>query len=625
VFVIVLAVPLLVAALVYGGREAMRRREAVDLRRLAPLTGGAAIAVAIGALMVAGAGESAGLTAWFVIAVVVLAAATVVFARRGRVAADGRWTAPAADRAGSVLTADDRAGVASPAAVAKALGWVEARELSRSPWFGIGIGFCVLLLALFGFVFAGEDTGTWDGQLLLSAWLAYPLVGMVVVAVHRAVTRAARDRADELFEACPTVPATRTAGFLLSAPLPMAVLGGFLVALGFALDASGAHLYGPIGADSIADVAAAVVLGAGGAALGVALGCWVRFGLAPVVAVVAIGFAGIRLNTIGGNGWNPFVPLSTAPAVDGTPPMFTDRPVWWHLGWIVGLTAVVGVVALARHRRDRPVAIAGAVAVAVVLAAGVGATRPMSPAAAARIAAAVAQPEADQECAVTGPVEFCVFAIYRGALAELTDRVAPIAAVLPADAGRVTLRQVYDGNLGELPPEVRRLLTEADLERPDGEVPLGFEGELVEEAGSALAFRVVGLPVEPGDDLLPTVVAGQARGVVALWLATRGLDPDDAATASTAADPVSADAFARGSVQDVEDPCNAPAVVWSGQDLAAARAVLALPDDDVTRILGDGWEHWTDPRVGTDELLAALGLDPVGPFDEVVARPGNSC
>jgi hypothetical protein len=326
---------------------------------------------------------------------------------------------------------------------------------------------------------------------------------------------------------------------------------------------------------------------------------------------------------IGGSGWNRFVPLSTAPAVDGTPPMFTDRPVWWHLGWIVGLTAAVGLVALARHRRDRPVAIAGAVAVAVVLAAGMGATRPMSPAAAARIAAAVAMPEADQECTTSGPVEICVFSIYRGALRELTDRVAPIAAVLPADAGRFTLRQVYDGNLDELPPEVRRLLTEADLERPDGEVPLGFEGELDEDAGSDLALRVVGLPVEPDDDLLPTVVAGQARGVVALWLATRGLDPDDAAAASTAADPGSADAFARGSVE--EDSCNAPAVVWSGQDLAAARAVLALPDEDVARVVGDGWGRWIDPRVGTDELLAALGLDPAGPFDEVVARPGNSC
>ncbi|MFN0284013.1 MAG: hypothetical protein ACKVZ6_18850 [Kineosporiaceae bacterium] len=115
---------------------------------------------------------------------------------------------------------------------------------------------------------------------------------MVVLAVHRAVTRAARDRADELFDSCPTVPATRTAGFLCSAPLPMAILGGFLVVLAFAVVANGADLYGPIGADSVADVAAALVLGAGGVAPGVALGRWVRFGLAPVVAVVAVGSPG---------------------------------------------------------------------------------------------------------------------------------------------------------------------------------------------------------------------------------------------------------------------------------------------------------------------------------------------
>ena len=583
--VIVLVVPLLVAALAYGGREAMRRRDSVDLRRIAPLTGGATLS------------------------------------RRGPVPADDRWMGSAAQAA--TVTADDRGAGASAAAVARALGRVEARELSRSPWFGVGVGFCVLLLALFGFVWVGEDVGTWDGQLQLSSWLALPMVGMVVLAVHRAATRAARDDADELFDTCPTVPATRTAGLLLSAPLPMAILGGFLVVFGFAVDANGAHLYGPIGFDSVADVAAAVVLGAGGVALGVALGRWVRFGLAPVVALVAIGIAGIQLNTIGGSGWNRFVPLSTAPAVDGTPPMFTDRPVWWHLGWIVGLITVVGVVALSRHRRDRPVVITGAVAIAVALTAGIGATRPLPTAAASRIAAAVARPQADQQCTATGPVEICVFPIYREALPELIDRVAPIAAVLPAAAGRVTLRQVYDGNLDELAPEVRLMLTEADLERPDGEVPLGFEGDLVELAGSDLALKVVGLPVEPDAALLPTVVAGQARGVVALWLATRGLDPDDASVASSAADPGSADAFARGSVE--EDPCNTPAVVWSAQDLAAARAVLALPDEDVARIVGDGWGRWIDPRVGTDELLAALGLDPVEPFDEVVARPGNSC
>lgn len=612
--VIVLVVPLLVAAVVTGGREAMRRREAVDLHRLAALTGGVAVAAALGALTVGGAGAG-GPASLFVAAAVVLAAGTFVLARRGPAAADGRWTAQATQAA--CPTVDGRgSGVASAAAVARALGRVEARELSRSPWFGVGVGFCVLLAALFGFVFAAEDTGTWDGELQLSSWLALPLVGMVVLGVHRAVTRAARDRADELFETCPASPGTRTAGFLLSAPLPMAILGGFLVVLGFALEASGADLYGPVGADSVADVAAAVVLGAGGVALGVALGRWVRFGLAPVVTVVAIGIAGIQLNTIGGRGWNRFVPLSTAPAVDGTPPMFTDRPVGWHLGWIVGLTAAVSVAAVARDRRDRSVVIAATVAAAVVLAAGIGATRPMASAAAERIAAAVARPHADQACEVTGPVEICVFPIYRGALAELTDRVAPIAAVLPDDAGRVTLRQVYDGTLGELPPEVRRLLTETDLERPDREVQLGFEGELVELAGSDLAYRVLGLPVEPGDDLLPIVVAGEARGVVALWLATRGFDAE--AAADTIAD---AERWSNAQLEE----CEEPALVWSRQDLVAARAVLALREDDVTRIVGDGWERWTDPRVGTDELLAALGLDAVGPFDEVVAQPGSSC
>ncbi|MGK2949044.1 MAG: hypothetical protein ACSLFP_10745 [Acidimicrobiales bacterium] len=610
---ILLAVPLLVGGLIYGGREAMRRRQSLDLRRIAVFSGGVAAAAALGALTVGGS-MGGGLTWAFVAAAALLAAGTLVLARREPAAADGRWTATATEA--PAPTDDHRGGGASAPAVARALGRVEARELSRSPWFGVGIGFCALLLMLFGFVFAGEDAGTWDVQLQLSSWLALPLVGMVVLASHRAVTRAARDGADELFDTCPAAPATRTAGFLLAAPLPMAVITVFLVVLGIAVVASGADLYGPIGADSVADVAAAVLLGAGGVFLGAALGRWVRFGLAPVVAVVAVGIAGVRLNTIGNPGWTLFSPLSPAPAVHGTPPMFTDRPVWWHLVWIVGLSAIVGAAALARDRRDRPVVAIAAVAVTGVLVAGIGATRPMSPAAAARIAATIAAPQADQECTATGTVEICVFPIYRDVLGALSDRVAPIGAVLPGEAAGITLRQVYAGKLGALPPEVRRLLNANDLDRPAGEVPLEFDGQIVELAGLDLAHRVLGLPVEPDEDLLPTVVAGEARGVVVLWLATLGLDLD--ATAEAIAD---AERWTNAGVDD----CEEPALAWSRQDVAAARAVVALPDDDVSRIVRQGWERWTDPRVGTDELLAALGLDPVGPFDEVVAQPGSSC
>jgi hypothetical protein len=66
-------------------------------------------------------------------------------------------------------------------------------------------------------------------------------------------------------------------------------------------------------------------------------------------------------------------------------------------------------------------------------------------------------------------------------------------------------------------------------------------------------------------------------------------------------------------------------VVWSPQDRSAARTVLALPETQVARVVTDGWSRWSDPRTGTDELLAALGLPAVGPFDAVVAEAGEPC
>jgi hypothetical protein len=112
---------------------------------------------------------------------------------------------------------------------------------------------------------------------------------------------------------------------------------------------------------------------------------------------------------------------------------------------------------------------------------------------------------------------------------------------------------------------------------------------------------------------------------VALWLATRGADAA-ALAASASFDPWSADLIDRRPPGWHESHgCPLPPVVWSAQDRAAARTVLALPAVQVGRVVTDGWSRWSDPRTGTDELLAALGLPPVGPFDEVVARPGQPC
>jgi hypothetical protein len=254
----------------------------------------------------------------------------------------------------------------------------------------------------------------------------------------------------------------------------------------------------------------------------------------------------------------------------------------------------------------------------------------MPSASAARIADRVASPERHQICAATdGPVEVCVYRFHHELLRQVTDEVGPIAAAFPAGMARLTLRQVFDGDLGDLAPEVRRRLTVADLERPAGEVALGFGADgpdvlVTDSPAFDLALVGLGLPQEPDEELLPAVIAGQARGVVALWLVTRGADANAVRLATTSDNPGSADAFERGSLQS-SDPCSAPPVVWSAQDLAAARAVVALPATQVAAVVADGWARWSDPRTGTDEFLSALGLPAVGPFDEVVARPGESC
>ena len=103
-----------------------------------------------------------------------------------------------------------------------------------------------------------------------------------------------------------------------------------------------------------------------------------------------------------------------------------------------------------------------------------------------------------------------------------------------------------------------------------------------------------------------------------------GADGNAVRLATTSDNPDSADAFERGSLQS-SDPCSAPPVAWSAQDLTAARAVVALPATQVAGVVTAGWARWSDPRTGTDELLAALGLPGVGPFDQVVARPGEPC
>ena len=209
---------------------------------------------------------------------------------------------------------------------------------------------------------------------------------------------------------------------------------------------------------------------------------------------------------------------------------------------------------------------------------------------------------------------------------SVVTEVGPAAAALPAGAPWITLRQGYDGPLEALSPGVVHRLPGGIPPPGDGEVRLSFDFPPSERLTPRMqvAFVALGLPTEPGEGDRPAVVAGQARGVVALWLATRGLDPGASRKLTTArgranGDAGEPDSFDRGYV-DWPNFCRTSPVVWSAQDLAAARALLAAPEAAVKAVVHAGWERWRHPGTGTDELLADLGLPAVGPFDTVETR-----
>jgi hypothetical protein len=121
-----------------------------------------------------------------------------------------------------------------------------------------------------------------------------------------------------------------------------------------------------------------------------------------------------------------------------------------------------------------------------------------------------------------------------------------------------------------------------------------------------------------------TVVAGQARGVLALWYATRGLSADDASRLIAPDDSNAATPAERGDIWPSFCRDERP-LQWSERDLEAARSLLALPATQVNDVLARDWQHWTRPDTPTDALLEALGLPPVGPPGTVEPLPTTGC
>lgn len=512
------------------------------------------------------------------------------------------------------------------------LGRIEGRQLLRNEAFIVGVAMSVAVLVIFGVVWASDNIGaqnSWRYWLAMLPVFTLPFAGLTLVAVNVAALRSARDGTDELLGSLPATDATRVLGHLGSVWMAFVVQALFVagsVLIGLLVT----HHFGAIDGASVGDVVVSFALVACAVSLAVALARWLPHPLVALASLVALGILGSAIGGIGGHHWSLTRQLSIWPRYPDHDWAFAVRPTWWHAAYLLSLAAVVAVAAVARHRRDRVVAGFAAVAIALAAITGFIQTRPMNDADAGRIASMVADPVARSTCRSNGGLTLCAYRDYAD-IADTWERelTQPFEAVPPdrqADGFSVVWREP---RLGRLDPAVKRRLDidaltaqwSRDQSTWNGVVVNGTDSNPVNRL--ALGLWSVGLPIVAAQGV-PCSVSGQARGVVALWVAAQGKD--------TAA----AKGFVAGSWSGVHTAENGfdiepewldgyvwngditPPVLWSKNDIVAAQELVGLDPAAAREAVWSGWQKWLDPATGTDELLTDLGLSSVGP---VAAAP----
>ncbi|MEO6123522.1 MAG: hypothetical protein ABIR32_07400 [Ilumatobacteraceae bacterium] len=499
---------------------------------------------------------------------------------------------------------------------------VEGRQLLSNEVFFVGIVMSIAILVVFGFVWASDNLGarnSWRYWLALLPVFSLPFAGMTLVAMNLGALRARREGTEELFGSLPATSTTRVVGHLGSVWMALVVQIVF-VTVTFASGRFLSDHFGAIDAASIGDIAVSFVLVACAGALAIALARWLPNPLVALAAVVLLAFGGTAIGGIGGHHWSLTRQLSIWPRYPDHDWAFAIRPSWWHATYLLSLGLVVAVVAVARHQRDRLTLLLGGSAVALAGVTGYVQIRPMSDSDAERIAAMISDPIAHSSCQTTDGLTLCAYSDYaditRVWSRELTE---PFAAVAPQHRANGFAVIWHEPRLDRLDPAVRTRIDAEDLTSSWSADTATWNGVAVDGTESNLINRLalglwsVGLPTEPAGDA-PCWAGGQARGVVALWVAAQGMSGDDARR------------FVSGSWSGLGDDHSdsnvpvewidgyvwvgdsVPPVLWSAADIAAAQAVLMLDANLVRDTLWADWRQWSDPSVTTDDLMSELGV-----------------
>ncbi|MEP7113130.1 MAG: hypothetical protein ABI862_07680 [Ilumatobacteraceae bacterium] len=547
------------------------------------------------------------------------------FTHRGsnRIGADDWQPAqPAPASAHGSATRD--AGSGTQRAAGAQLAQVEGRQLLSNEVFIVGIFMSIAMLVIFGFVWASDDLGarnSWRYWLALLPVFSLPFAGMTLVAMNLAALRARRDGTEELFGSLPATSTTRVVGHLGSVWMALVVQIVF-VAVTFASGRFLTDHFGAIDAASIGDVVVSFVLVLCAGSLAVALARWLANPLAALAALVVLAFVGSAIGGIGDHQWSLTRQLSIWPRYPDHDWAFAVRPSWWHAAYLISLGLVVAVVAVARQQRDRFTLLLGLGAVSLAGLTGYVQTRPMTDGDAERIAVMISDPVAHSSCRTTDGLTLCAYRDYADITRVWTRELTPpFAAVAPQQRANGFAVVWHEPRLDRLDPAVRDRIDIDALATAWSTDPATWNGVAVDGTESNLINRLalglwsVGLPLVPAGEA-PCWAGGQARGIVALWVAAQGMSGgdakrfvsgtwsglgDDHSDSNVPAEWIDGYVWVGGAI---------PPVLWSATDIAAAQAVLTLDTTLVRETLWADWQHWSDASATTDDLMTELGVVP---------------
>jgi hypothetical protein len=509
---------------------------------------------------------------------------------------------------------------------------VENRRLLRHPAFVAGIVLTPLMLWAATIV---DHTSRehWRGLSTDIALALVPLGWFTIVASNLLVLRPSRSGTAELLATLPAPQPLRTAGALATIGVAVAAAlslsAGWVVLLSARGDA--------VGTPQWAEIGAGVLVVAGAVTVGVAVGRWLPFAAFGIAATVAVSVIQARFLDDTTWPWNVphshpvrFLGFLAEPTSVGDLAL-EDRPAWWHLVYLAALVALMCVVALARDGVPRRLGAALVAAVGLVAVAGWAQTRPPSADRIAAMVSYITEPTGHQACERRAGVRYCAYPPSRHLVDEWDARVQGVLALVPPTVARRPLAVIQRipttiGNsdcaprpfLAGLPAQVTERLSPRTVWPDDGNLhpDLGNGSFPCDDRPTNQLFTAVqagawavGLRPAPHFDDQRCSADGQARSVVALWLAAAAT-PDGAELL----DELSSEGASQTGALTFDGWDNPPmwGVVYSASDARLATAMLEQPTRRVANVLADDWPRWADPATSSTELARRFGL-PVPP------------